>query len=139
MNIDNVKIMHKSIVGNFVLFFMLITLILSVSFAFYYLSPRNYTLYEYDNKTNKKTLTENFVIKPKEEIILTYKKYKNNLLKIITDKESLCLTFTNFYKSENVVIDSNSLIKLNESDIVIKNNSNNNMDIKVELYNIKSN
>ena len=46
----------------------------------------------------------------------------------------MCSIITNSFKSENIKIEPNNLIKLNNSDLIIKNNSNNSMKITIEVY-----
>jgi hypothetical protein len=127
----------KILITNIIFLFILIVLFLSISFVAYYLTPHNYILYEYNKKTNKKISSELLIIQPKEEHILAYSDYNDKLLKLVKENNKnsgICLIISNYYKSENVKINSNHLIKLNNSSIIIKNNSNNIMKINLELF-----
>jgi len=129
----------KAIITNIIFLFMLTVLFLSISFASYYLTPHNYKLYEYNKKNNKKISSQLLIIQPKEEIILSYTDYNDKLLKLVREDDidsGICLVISNFYKSENIKIYSNNYIRLNNSNIRIKNNSKDIMKIKLELFNL---
>ena len=127
----------KIYINYFVLLFILNVLLLCIFFSSFYMTHHNYKLYEYDTKNNTKTKTNNFIIKPNDELLLEYCKYHNNLLKLTNpNSNNICVIFTNSFKSENISVTPHNLIKLIDSDLIIHNNTKNNMNIMVEIYKI---
>ena len=134
--------MRKTIVTHLILIFILTTVCLCIVFSFYYTTPHNYTLYEYNNKKTKKISSSEYTIKSKDELVLTYADYNKKLLKITRsnkikseeNSKGICSIITNIFKSENVTIEPNNLISLNKSDLIIKNNSTTNMNLTIEIY-----
>jgi hypothetical protein len=127
----------KKYIALFIMLFMLIVIILSSLFSLYYSIPNNYNLYDFDDKkSNKKTLTKLINIKSGESITLKYIKYQNKLLRIINENNNnINVIFSNIFKSQDLNVNSNKLIKLKyDSDLIIKNNDFNSINIKIELY-----
>jgi hypothetical protein len=137
--------MRQTIITHLILIFIFTTIFLCIVFSFYYSTPHNYTLYEF-NKKNKKLSSKEFIINSKDQLVLTYSEYEHKLLKITRNEpainseeninKGICSIITNSFKSENIIIEPNNLILLNNSDLIIKNNSNINMIIYIEIYSL---
>jgi uncharacterized ion transporter superfamily protein YfcC len=125
---------NKIIIQYFVNLFMIIFMFLFFLLFFYYILPNNYYIYDID--TNDKIINSSeFVIQKNEEKIIKYNDYKDNKLGFINDNsECINLIITNNLKSENVKINKNKLIKLINSDIIIKNNTPEPLNIKINIY-----
>jgi len=118
----------------FILIFMLITISLSILFSIYYISPNNYVLYDFSD-TNIKTFTREIIILPNKCKTIKETKYPNKLLRIYKkDVNLIPVIVENKFKSENIYISKNNLIKLVNSDLVIKNTETTPMTIILELY-----
>lgn len=138
--------MRQTIITHLILIFIFTTIFLCIGFSFYYTTPHNYTLYEFNKKKTKKISSNEFTINSKDQLVLTYFEYKQKLLKItrrelaINSEENInkgiCSIITNSFKSENIIIEPDNLILLNKSDLIIKNDSNINMKILIEIYNL---
>lgn len=131
--------MNKLYINYFIFIFMMTIIFLSILFSFYYLTPNNYILYQYNTLTNKKTYSKKYLIEPSKKIILNYNKYYNKLLRIQNlNIQTTCIILTNNYKSENISIKSDQLLRLNKSDLIIHNNTTDKMFIEIEIYQIES-
>jgi hypothetical protein len=135
--------MRQTIITHLILIFMLTTVFLCIVFSFYYITPHNYTLYEFNNKKTKKISSKELTINSKDQLVLAYTDYDKKLLKITRpnqinaeENKGICTIITNSFKSENIIIEPNNLIKLNYSDLIIKNNSTNSMKITIEIYSL---
>jgi hypothetical protein len=123
----------------FILVFMFTVISLCILFSCYYISPNNYTLYDYNESYNNNYISsKEYTIKPNEQQKLKYSKYKNKKLRIYKSNdlanEQLSIIIENKFKSDNVCVNKNKLIKLVNSDLIIKNTSSNIFTITVNTY-----
>jgi hypothetical protein len=105
-----------------------------VLFSFYYISPNNYKLYDYD-PSNTNFVSKEYTIQPNKEKILKFSKYQNKKIRILkNDDECIPLVFENKFKSENTYVGKNKIIKLVNSDLIIKNTATDPIQIKIQIY-----
>lgn len=117
-----------------ILIFMLTTCSLCSLFSLYYVSPSNYILYDF-KESNKKTLTIDYNIEKNKNKKIKECKYPNKVLRIFSDDvDYVSITLENRFKSENLYVNKNNLIKLVNSNLIIKNNSDNLLKVKLEIY-----
>lgn len=117
-----------------ILVFMFTTFSLSILFSLYYISPSNYILYDFTS-SNKKTLTKEYVIEPHKQKIIKDTKYPDKVLRIYSnDEELISITLENKFKSENIYVSKNNLIKIVNSNLVIKNTFSKTLNVIVEVY-----
>lgn len=119
-----------------ILIFMFTTCSLCSLFCVYYVSPSNYVLYDF-KESNKKTLTMEYNIETNKKKKIKECKYPNKVLRILSDDvDYVSITLENRFKSENLYVNKNNLIKLVKSDLIIKNNTDNPIKVKLEVYSI---
>lgn len=117
-----------------ILIFMFTTCSLCSLFCLYYLSPSNYVLYDF-KESNKKTLTIEYNIETNKTKKIKECKYPNKVLRIYSnDVDYVSVTLENKFKSENLYVNKNNLIKLVNSDLIIKNNTDNPIKVILEVY-----
>jgi len=117
-----------------ILIFMFATCSLCSLFCLYYLSPSNYVLYDF-KESNKKTLTIEYNIETNKKKKIKECKYPNKVLRIYSnDVDYVSVTLENKFKSENLYVNKNNLIKLVNSDLIIKNNTNKPIKVILEVY-----
>lgn len=125
---------NKFYIEILILVFMFTTFSLSILFSIYYISPSNYVLYDFE-ESNKPTLKKEFIIQPNKQKKIKECKYPNKVLRIYSDKlDHIPITLENGFKSENIYISKNKLIKLSNSNLIIKNKTYEPLEIKIELY-----
>lgn len=118
----------------FILFFMSIVISLCILFSLYYISPSNYVLYDFE-PSNKITLTKEYTIEPNKHKVIKNCRYSNKLFRILGNElEYIPIVLENKFKSENIYVDKNKLIKLANSDLIIKNTQTHPLKITVEIY-----
>ena len=117
-----------------ILIFMFTTCSLCSLFCLYYLSPSNYVLYDF-KESNKKTLIIEYNIETNKKKKIKECKYPNKVLRIYSnDVDYVSVTLENKFNSENLYVNKNNLIKLVNSDLIIKNNSNKPIKVILEVY-----
>jgi len=117
-----------------ILIFMFTTCSLCSLFSLYYVSPSNYVLYDF-KESNKKTITMEYNIETNKKKKIKECKYPNKVLRIFSDTlDYVSVTLENRFKSENLYVNKNNLIKLVNSDLIIKNNTDNPIKVKLEVY-----
>ena len=117
-----------------ILVFMMTTLSLSILFSLYYISPSNYVLYDF-KESEKPTLTKEFVIQPNKHKKIKACNYPNKVLRVYsTNSEYIPVTLENRFKSENIYVTKDNLIKLANSDLIIKNKESDVVNVKMEVY-----
>jgi hypothetical protein len=117
-----------------ILIFMFTTCSLCSLFCLYYISPSNYVLYDF-KESNKKTLTIEYNIETNKTKKIKECKYPNKVLRIYSnDVDYVSVTLENKFKSENLYVNKNNLIKLVNSDLIIKNNTNKPIKVILEVY-----
>jgi hypothetical protein len=114
--------------------FFIIVFILIILLLFFYITPKTYKLYDFDNIKYNLIITDKIVLESSGEYEIESEKLKNKFIKFNID--NLNLTFTNLLKSENIKynIVKNNLIKVNNSNLIIKNNNKNSIEIIYEIY-----
>lgn len=118
----------------FILVFMFTVISLCVLFSFYYISPNNYKLYDYDPNNNNFTIKE-YTIKPQQHKKIKYSKYQKKKIRIFSNEaEYIALVFENKFKSDNIYVNKNKLIKLINSDLIIKNTTDKSIKIQIQIY-----
>ena len=118
----------------FILIFMFTVISLCILFSFYYISPNNYVLFDY-NSNEKYISTKEYTVQSNEQLKIEYEKYKNNKIRIYNDTvELIAIVLENKFKSDNIYIGKNKLIKLINSDLIIKNTTSNSIKIQIETY-----
>lgn len=124
---------NKFFIGVLILIFMFTTVSLSSLLCIYYITPNTWVQVEKIPNERKILKTKTFTLKSHEEKPI----YLNddNLL-IISNNENLKLqaSISNNFKSETIYIDSNDIIKLNNSIITIKNTHKDPITISVKIY-----
>ena len=118
----------------FILVFMFTVVSLCILFSFYYISPNNYKLYDYDPNNNDFIFKE-YTIQPQQNKKIKYSKYQNKKIRIFSDEvEYIPLVFENKFKSDNIYVNKNKLIKLVNSDLIIKNTTDKSIKIQIQIY-----
>jgi maltodextrin utilization protein YvdJ len=100
-------------------------------FSIYYVSPSNYSLEKVIGKTIK-TKTKSFYIKSHEEKNI----YSNDSPMNISndEKSNVLVTVGNKFKSETIYLKPTDIIKLHNSNLTIKNTSDNTIHITIKFY-----
>jgi hypothetical protein len=112
--------------------FTLVSFSLSSLFIIYYISSKNYELQTLD-KSLKLIKTKNFVINSNEQKII---KTKNYLFQVINDNDKHTnVIFENNFKTENIYVNHNDLIKTIKSTVIIKNDNDKPLNITIKYYN----
>jgi hypothetical protein len=118
----------------FILVFMFTVGSLCILFSFYYISPNNYVLYDMDSN-NKKISSREYTIEALKQKKIKYTKYKNKKLRILSNEvDCIPIILETKFKSDNIYISKNKLIKLLESNLIIKNTTNTAIKVLVETY-----
>lgn len=118
----------------FILVFMFTVVSLCILFSFYYISPNNYKLYDY-NPNNNDFIFKEYTIQPQQNKKIKYSKYQNKKIRIFSDEvEYIPLVFENKFKSDNIYVNKNKLIKLVNSDLIIKNTTDKSIKIQIQIY-----
>lgn len=125
---------NKLCIEFLILLFMFITFCLCISFSLYYITPSNYKLYDF-NENNKIVLTKEYTIGPNKNKKIKGLRYPNKMFRIFTNElEYVAITLENKFKSENIYVNKNNLIKLVNSNLIIKNNTTATIKVTVEIY-----
>jgi len=120
-----------------IIIFGIIIILAIILIVVYYVTPNNYKIEKFDNnyKIIKK---ENIEIEKNSIYIFNYEDYSSYYIRIIDDEQYLIIE--NYFKSQNIVSNSDNLIKLlYNSNIKIINNSENKIIINYELYDLDHN
>jgi len=118
----------------FVLIFMFLVMSLSILFIFYYITPHNYVIYDYE-PTIKPISTKKITIDTNKEKIIKYKNIKDKKIRFYSsDYEIIPIMFNNKFKSENIYINKNKLILSKNSDLIIKNTKNIPLNIQIDFF-----
>ena len=92
----------------FILVFMFTVMSLCVLFSCYYISPNNYTLYDYDSNNNRAKSKE-YMIEPQKHKKIKYNKYENKKLRIVSnDVEYVPIVCENKFKADNLHVNKNN-------------------------------
>ena len=68
-------------------------------------------------------------------MLIKYLKYPNKLFRILSnDLDCVPITLENRFKSENIYVNKNKLIKLVNADLIIKNTTDKLFKVSVEIY-----
>lgn len=140
---DNTNI-EKTINNNvskiFITIFIIISIMIILLLFVYYVSPNNYIIEEFDDKTYDIMNVEKITIEPNNEILLDYYTNKNYYIKIKSKKlNKLNITYFNTFKSQNAKLKSNHLLKSNfYSNLKIKNNSKHKTIVTLKYYTKKN-
>ena len=125
---------NKLHIEMFIVIFMFIVISLCILFSIYYISPSNYFLVNFDSK-EKSILTKEYTIEPNKQKKIKYLKYPNKLFRILSnDLDCVPITLENRFKSENIYVNKNKLIKLVNADLIIKNTTDKLFKVSVEIY-----
>lgn len=125
---------HKLHIEILILVFMFIVCSLCSLFSLYYISPSNYVLYDFKD-SNKKTLTKEYTILPNKQKKIKMCNYLNKVFRIYSDGlDYMPLTVENRFKSENTYVTKNNLVKLVNSDLIIKNKQLESLKVIIEIY-----
>lgn len=125
---------NKLYIEILILVFMFVTCSLCILFTLYYISPNNYVLYDF-KENNKQTLTKEYTIQSNKQKIIKKSEYPNRVFRIFSDKlEYIPITLENTFKSENIYVTKNNLIKLTNSNLIIKNNQTEPIKVIIEIY-----
>ena len=128
--------MYKNIfyIEIFILTFMFTVISLCISFSVYYISPSNYVLYDFDSSA-KNTLTKEYSIEPNKQKKIFYSKYPNKVFRILSNElDCVPIIIENRFKSENIYVNKNKLIKLVNGNLIIKNTTDQLLKVSIELY-----
>ncbi len=128
-------ILSKEMINLGIFIFILTVIILLISFSLYYTLPNNYILYNNIILNEKPLKKIKINIKAKDKFILNYCKYNNLIIKFVTDESNypIKILLDNFLKSQNLCIKKDTLLQLtNNSNLIINNTTN--TDINIELY-----
>jgi hypothetical protein len=128
-------IFSKEMINFNIFIFILIVIILLICFSLYYTLPNNYIFYDniLDDVNPLRKIKIN--IKANDVYILKYCKYKDVIIKFITNEDNypIKISLDNIFKSQNLCIKKNTFIQItNNSNLNIINKTN--KDIKIELY-----
>ena len=128
-------IFSKEMINFNIFIFILIVIILLICFSLYYTLPNNYIIYNniLDDVNPLKKVKIN--IKANEIYILKYCKYKDVIIKFVTNEDNypIKVSIKNFLKSQNLFIKKDTFIQIvNNSNLNILNSTNE--DIEIELY-----
>lgn len=134
MKISNLNYDLKNKIINYVvMLFGIISILIIILLSVYYLTPNNYQIIKYSEKDYKLDSELNFSIIPKSSIELKNKEYYKYYIKF--NSNELNLIVKNCLKSQNLIINSDELIKINYgSDIIITNNLENNINISIQKF-----
>lgn len=117
-----------------ILVFMFTVISLCILFSIYYISPSNYVLYDFEPNVMS-TLTKEYTIKANKQKKIKYCNYPNKVFRILSDDlDHVPIVLENRFKSENIYIGKNKLIKLVNADLIIKNTTNETFKVNVEIY-----
>ena len=128
--------MYKNIfyIEIFILTFMFTVSSLCILFSIYYISPSNYILYDFESNA-KNTLTKEYSIEPNKQKKISYSKYPNKVFRILSnDLDCVPIVIENRFKSENIYVNKNKLIKLVNGNLIIKNTTDQALKVSIELY-----
>ena len=118
----------------FILIFMSIVISLCILFSLYYVSSANYVLYDFE-PSNSITLTKEYIIEPNKQKTIKSCRYPNKVFRVLGDGiDHVPIVLENSFKSENIYINKNKLIKLANSDLIIKNTTGKTLKITLEVY-----
>lgn len=117
-----------------ILVFMFTVVSLCILFSIYYISPSNYILYDFE-PNEKSTLTKEYTIEANKQIKIKYCKYPNKVFRILSnDLDCVPIALENRFKSENIYVNKNKLIKLVNADLIIKNTMDHVLKVSIEIY-----
>lgn len=134
-------------INYFVLLFVWICVSIVFLIGLYYFTPNNFIIKDYDNTLYSLIQQKQYIVSPNDYFILSDNDYylqiilSSNELNIIGQESNLVinkdinLIIRNWLKSQNIIYESDELIKLNNtSELVYFNNSNEPIAIKVYFY-----
>lgn len=125
---------HKLHIEILILVFMSTVCSLCFLFSLYYISPSNYILYDF-KEGNKKTLTKEYIIQPTKQKKIKNCKYPNKVFRIYSESlDCISIDVENRFKSENIYVSKNNLVKLVNSNLIIKNKQSNPLKVIIEIY-----
>jgi hypothetical protein len=133
-------IFSKDMINFCIFIFILIVILLLVSFLLYYSLPNNYIIYNNILNGIKPLKKIKIDVKPYDTYILKYCKYNNIILKFITDEDNypIKVLLDNFLKSQNLCIRKNTFLQMtNNSDLIIINTTDTNINIELHCYSIE--
>jgi len=137
-NNDNIKIdvSNISVIKTFVTIFVFLLIMIIILLCLYYMSPNTYLIEKYDPDTFNISNTEKIVMEPRSEAIFDYYTNKNYYIKIKSKKlKKINIVYYNTFKSQNVKLKSNYLLKSNfYSNLKIINNSEHRTTVTVKYY-----
>jgi len=136
------NIFSKECINFGIFIFIIIIVILLTSFSFYYVLPNNYDLYDIKLINNIKPIKSiNIKIKSddnyqinKDDIGLDL---NNVIIQIKTKDENypIKILLNNFLKSQNLIIDKNTLFKItNDSSINIINSKDESINLDINFF-----
>jgi hypothetical protein len=136
------NIFSKECINYGIFIFILIIIILLTSFSFYYILPNNYDLYDIKIINNLKPIKSiNIKIKSDDKYQINKNDFdfdiNNILIQIKTKKENypIKILLNNILKSQNLIIDENTLFKIsNDSCINIINEKNELISLDINFY-----
>jgi hypothetical protein len=103
-------------------------------FSLYYISPSNYILYDL-KESNNKILTKEYIIQSNKQKKIKDCIYPDNVFRIYSESlDYIPITAENIFKSENIYITKNNLVKLVNSNLIIKNKQKEPLKIIMEIY-----
>jgi len=118
----------------FILVFMFTVSSLCVLFSCYYISPNNYILYDFDPNL-KSMSSKEYTINSHKQKKLKYSKCENVKLGIFSnDVEHISVVIENRFKSDNICVDKGKLLKVLNSNLIIKNTTSQSIKVQVETY-----
>jgi hypothetical protein len=134
-------IFSKEMINFSIFIFILIVIILLVCFTLYYILPNNYILYDNILNDVKPLKKIKINIKANDVYILKYCKYKDVIIKFITDEDNypIKILLDNILKSQNICIKENTSIQItNNSNLNIINTTNKDIEIELHCYSIEN-
>ena len=127
----------KIIVNFFIGLFVILIILTFLLLVLYYITPNNYTIYQFDE--TKYFLIKEYLLEIKPESNLNVMTpYLNIFFKFDSesndnDTNEINLLITNIIKSQSLIYNKNELICSN-SKIIIQNNSKNEIKINLGVY-----
>jgi hypothetical protein len=113
---------------------MFTTCSLCVLFSLYYVTPSNYKLCKI-SESDKLLFKKEYIIEPNKKKKIKTLKYSDKYIRIFSENiDFLKVLVENKFKSENLYISKDDLIKLVKSDMIIKNDISDKIKVTVEFY-----
>jgi hypothetical protein len=138
-NINTPK--NNNTIKLFVTIFMFLVIMIIILLCLYYMSPSTFLIEKYNLDEFNILNTEKITMEPNGEILLDYYTNKNYYLKIKSKKlKKLNIVYYNTFKSQNVRLKSNYLLKSNfYADLKIINNSAHKTIVTIKYFTKKNN